>query len=66
MKNQWISIGDRLPDTAHSKPSNLARIVTDGVTAWTTKQHSAYWNNSDLYEDCETEITHWMPLPEVP
>ena len=64
--SEWISVEDRLPDTLHSKPYRLVRIVTDGVDVWTTKQHSSYWNDPELYEDCEKDVTHWMPLPEPP
>ena len=66
LENPWVSVEDRLPDTGHSKPGHLARIVTDGGAVWTTCQHCSYWNHPELYEDSQAPITHWMPLPSPP
>ena len=62
---EWISVKDRLPEPfvyvlvhmPNEKPSLTVRegfITRDGI--W----HSA------LYDREPDEVTHWMPLPEMP
>lgn len=55
--NEWISVKDRLPETygkylVACRGNNIPQIrYYDGV--WDV------WN-------CVAEVTHWMPLPELP
>jgi hypothetical protein len=59
-KQRWIPVSERLPD--EGKPVWICTI-------W-NEQHSGlfvngYWTG--LFRDFrEGEVTHWMPLPELP
>ena len=70
-KNQWINVKDRLPDLI---PCNAGTAYSEAVIAWTSgrKAMIAVWDGIDwiapfdYWEAWGEEITHWMPLPELP
>lgn len=66
---KWISVNDRLPGPGEDGTPECV-LVTDGDYIW-----MAYWACKRWYfAECTnalgfiewTEITHWMPLPELP
>ena len=71
LREQWISVEDRLPElipcSAGTGYSEAAVVLTSGKKAMI-----AIWDGVDFicaasYWDAEGEqITHWMPLPELP
>lgn len=68
---EWISVKDRLPDLI---PCNVGTAYSEAVIAWTSgrKAMIAVWDGIDwiapfdYWEAWGEEITHWMPLPELP
>ena len=69
LRPQWISVKDRLPE----KKSDVLMLFEFGNMA------VGYWHDGDedctfwcaytddgFYTDCDSEPTHWMPLPEPP
>lgn len=68
---EWISVKDRLPDLI---PCNVGTAYSEAVIAWTSgrKAMIAVWDGIDwiapfdYLEAWGEEITHWMPLPELP
>lgn len=71
LRNQWISVEDRLPElipcSAGTGYSEAVVVLTSGKKAMI-----AIWDGVDFicaasYWDAEGEqITHWMALPELP
>lgn len=67
-KQEWISVDERLPEK-----TGLYLIVWDGSVAaayrhthWTLGE---FWNNDldgGISVIPDSEVTHWMPLPEPP
>lgn len=59
---EWISVKDRLPEIFKIV------IVTDGkgvaAGAWQGGHHWLVRNA--IRKVCKEEVTHWMPLPQVP
>lgn len=68
---EWISVKDRLPDLI---PCNVGTAYSEAVIAWTSgrKAMIAVWDGIDwiapfdYWEAWGEEITHWMPLPQLP
>ena len=68
---QWISVVDRVPETI---PCIAGTEYSEAVIVWTSgkKAMVAVWNGTrflcaaDYWEAWGEEITHWMPLPELP
>ena len=68
---EWISVKDRLPDLISC---NVGTAYSEAVIAWTSgrKAMIAVWDGIDwiapfdYWEAWGEEITHWMPLPELP
>ena len=68
---EWIPVKDRLPDLI---PCNVGTAYSEAVIAWTSgrKAMIAVWDGIDwiapfdYWEAWGEEITHWMPLPELP
>lgn len=71
--SEWISVQDRLP----AQDDHNDYLITDGEHCFVGHyRHKAQaWDNSTLgwiqayYADGsveDIEITHWMPLPELP
>ena len=71
LREQWINIEDRLPElipcSAGTGYSEAVVVLTSGKKAMI-----AIWDGVDFicaasYWDAEGEqITHWLPLPELP
>lgn len=71
--NEWISVEDRLPKIQTPvmvkedwiDEIQIASLLKDGKTWW---EHSInHICNGDACCDFEIkDITHWMPLPELP
>ncbi len=67
---EWISVKERLPEMKDDvlvyfqSGKNMAvgflRDMDEDKTMW-----GAY-TDDELYTDCDSEPTHWMPLPEPP
>lgn len=56
MPTEWISIKDRLPDEI-----GKVLVIDNGkidINSWAGKYEGWYYANKN--------ITHWMPLPELP
>lgn len=70
-KQRWIPVTERMPNTI---PCNAGTEYSEAVIVWTTgnKAMIAVWDGidficpTDFWEAWGEEITHWMPLPEVP
>lgn len=70
-KQRWIPVTERMPSTI---PCNAGTEYSEAVIVWTTgnKAMIAVWDGidficpTDFWEAWGEEITHWMPLPEVP
>ena len=52
--NDWISIGDRLPERIRSNPAEFPFVLCD---------EEQNWYDEEWLTDT---VTHWMPLPEPP
>ena len=76
LREQWISVDERLPD----KEGKYLVTVYDGITPNVLYFYKRYpycnrgirtdrpvWCDCDNYVDFEEDsVTHWMPLPEPP
>lgn len=65
----WISVSERLPE----KTADVLMMFEHGNMAvgyWHDgDEHVTYWcayTDDGYYTDCDSEPTHWMPLPEPP
>ena len=66
-KSPWISVEDRLPEPEKEviilngrKQIDIDHLTDDGEGGY-------YWWKSDDIICCDDdEITHWMPIPELP
>jgi hypothetical protein len=78
---KWISVEDRLPEfgkkvlvlidrTYHINPTDedLIEVATlFGEECEAGRVWREYgWYNYDLHQSFIEDVTHWMPLPEVP
>lgn len=66
----WISVKDRLPETNLGSAYNYSEVVavlTKDVGYPTTARLERYGGRwYCLLSDDSPEVTHWMPLPEIP
>lgn len=73
MMNKWISVKDKLPE----KGDYNDYLITDGehcyvghyrhdADAWDSKLGWIQGMYADTGETYDINITHWMPLPELP
>lgn len=70
-KQRWIPCSERMPDL---KPCNAGTAYSEAVNVWTTGQKImvGIWDGIDwiapydFWEAWDEQITHWMPLPELP
>lgn len=71
LRDRWINVEDRLPELI---PCSAGTAYSEAVVVLTSgkKAMIAIWDGVDFicaanYWDAEGEqITHWMPLPELP
>ena len=69
LERRWISVSERLPE----KKADVLMLFKSGNMA------VGYWHDGDedvtywcaytddgYYTDCDSEPTHWMPLPTAP
>ena len=65
---KWISVEDRLPESHDEKAD--CYLVTDGEFIWMAYYACKEWQFAECtdspYVIDWTDITHWMPLPELP
>lgn len=62
---EWISVEDRLPKgytyvLVHIKEKDGSPVTV----GWYSSEWG--WAGYDSYGTNDLEVTHWMPLPEVP
>lgn len=65
IKNNWISVEDRWPDTAgdYIVYGRFTRDCPKGVDVGSFyKKRRRFYNRGIITKD----VTHWMPLPEPP
>lgn len=70
-RTRWIPCSERLPDL---KPCNAGTAYSEAVNVWTTgrKIMVGIWDGTDwivpydFWEAWGEQITHWMPLSELP
>ena len=64
--NEWISVEDRLPESA----GEWVLVYADGAyncIGYTLQAGFHDWcSNRDGLNVCIEDITHWQPLPEPP
>ena len=74
---QWISCKDNMPDTLEHGLSTMYSdccLVCDafgwvGMAYYMTDGQKSWWEFADAQNKNKidwTEVTHWMPLPELP
>ena len=67
-KSQWISVEERLPDRLPAKFANWSKEVFVAVKRG--REYRAYVDRySHIYKTWGAfggEVTHWMPIPELP
>lgn len=62
--NEWINVKNRLPPIV-----NETILISDGVDVYSgffDSMHEWRMGLSELCEDLEFNVTHWMPLPDAP
>ena len=68
--NKWISVKERLPDTAgyYMVAIDYREELRVSVATYSETDDGLKWYSWHEYEnDGATEgITHWMPMPELP
>lgn len=65
--NPWISVEERLPETEKEVIILNKRKHTDIDFLTDNGDDGYYWWKSDETIWCEDdEITHWMPIPQLP
>lgn len=70
-KQRWIPCSERMPDLI---PCNAGTAYSEAVNVWTTgrKIMVGVWDGTgwiapyDFWEAWDEQITHWMPLHELP
>jgi hypothetical protein len=59
--NDWVKVDDRLPEEEESV------LLCDGFSICIghifDSENKYWWNSPDIMMN---DITHWMPLPELP
>ncbi len=63
VQNQWISVNEQVPETYIEV---LVCFKSDGSNVIAFVNRFGKWKNACTDNFIESEITHWMPLPEPP
>jgi hypothetical protein len=80
MSNEWISVGDRLPDAIALKDysENVFAFCEGGIRIMAYCYIDCHENSGWVWCDCgndlygepefddDYKVTHWMPLPTPP
>ena len=68
LRQQWISVKDRLPDQTYPAQKVLFITKTGGLFIGCYYKATAYDQFNGWYSMCVRidNVTHWMPLPEPP
>jgi hypothetical protein len=68
LERQWIDVKDRLPEARTDVLVFSKREWDDDSPIIKGHYDEKYscWFSSELHEDEDIYITHWMPLPEKP
>ncbi len=69
MKNEWISVEDRLPET-----NCKVFAVKKNGRAFQMSYHAPFGSDKRIFQwwgfgnwvDQHSQVTHWMPLPSPP
>ena len=62
--NQWQPIETAPKDTSKAAPTRVV-LLTDGEDIYLGFWNGRSWDDGD-FRDNLGEMTHWMPLPELP
>ena len=64
---EWISVKDRLPESKYHGMNILTVNKRHGVSTDYSYYDNKWWW-IDSKDNCFTDddVTHWMPLPELP
>lgn len=72
-KSPWISVEDKLPETTDEFGRSEDVLILDEnewrtVAMYCIPENKWYLSVGAIQGDCEYpfEITHWMPIPELP
>ena len=70
---EWISVKDRLPNKDNKiivcliNNTPILAIIHDATVLFTGGKVTFYWPTQEWIKDnYYGQITHWMPLPELP
>ena len=69
MNAAWVAAADRLPTHIHSV---LIVVINDGGISEPYIEIGIYndrrgkWQMNSGDDDIDVEVSHWMPLPELP
>lgn len=69
MKENWISVEEKLPQCWSKHGNNYASGYVLGFTKYGGYEITQLWNHKDWEGDDLKEgdyITHWIPLPSKP
>lgn len=65
--SEWISVKDRLPESAYNTWSEDVIALTEGGDVFKLANIGGYWQRTSAFAMSDSgEVTHWMPLPEPP
>lgn len=59
---RWIPVTERMPDAYYLVWATDGKDV--GIASF--QQKGNFWLGDDNFSDYQPEVTHWMPLPELP
>ena len=65
---EWIKVSDGLPETDNNNLSKVVLAANDNGTIKTTRLDTEYSKKGHWigFDFSDSNVTHWMPLPELP